>query len=267
MKGHGPSYVDVRGCPNAIDLLGVRVVPMTISELHDTIGRAVEGSGKIVITSQNLHGVYMYHRTEKLRALHARSVPRIDGMPLVWIGSLLGYPVRREHRVTWVDWMDPLMAHAAARGWRVYYLGGRPGVADRAAQVLRQRHPGLDLVTRHGHFDAEKSGEENREVLESIMRARPQVLMVGMGMPRQEVWVEENLHSIHANAVLTCGAAFDYVAGEIPTPPRWMGRVGLEWLYRLLSEPRRLASRYLIEPWFLSGLLARDLWNHWLRRR
>jgi N-acetylglucosaminyldiphosphoundecaprenol N-acetyl-beta-D-mannosaminyltransferase len=87
-----------------------------------------------------------------------------------------------------------------------------------------------------------------------------------MGMPRQEIWVLNNLEKLHAKVILTCGACMDYIAGEIPTPPRWMGRVGLEWLYRLLSEPGRLWKRYLVEPWFLGGLLVRDLWELRIKR-
>lgn len=86
--------------------------------------------------------------------------------------------------------------------------------------------------------------------------------MVGMGMPRQEHWVVEYHERIEANVIWLVGACFDYVAGAIPTPPRWMGRVGLEWLYRLYSEPQRLASRYLLEPWSLVPLMISDLWRH-----
>jgi N-acetylglucosaminyldiphosphoundecaprenol N-acetyl-beta-D-mannosaminyltransferase len=142
----------------------------------------------------------------------------------------------------------------------LFYLGVKPGVAERAAEILRNQYPGLQIRTRHGYF----SSEENEAVVKSINAFKPHILMVGMGMPRQEHWVVDNLNEIHANAILTSGACFDYIAGAIPTPPRWMGRVGLEWLYRLISEPRRLAKRYLIEPWALLPLAIKDLlWNRY----
>jgi len=237
-------------------LLGVVVDPLTIAELNERIAKAVNQGERLIIAHHNLHSVYLYHRDPKMRAFFARAqVVHIDGMPLVYWARVLGYPVRKQHRVTYVDWVHPLMATAAAEGWRVFYLGGKPGVAARAAEKLRQQYPGLVLETRHGYF----TPEENDAVLEEIARFQPHVLMVGMGMPRQEHWVLDNLERISANAILTAGACFDYVAGVIPTPPRWMGRVGLEWLYRLWSEPRRLARRYLLEPWFLVPLALKDL--------
>jgi N-acetylglucosaminyldiphosphoundecaprenol N-acetyl-beta-D-mannosaminyltransferase len=122
---------------------------------------------------------------------------------------------------------------------------------------MRAKHPGLLIRTHHGHFNAERSSAENRRVLAEINDYDPDILMVGMGMPRQEIWVLENNAAISARAVYCCGALMDYVAGEIPTPPRWIGALGFEWLYRLFSEPARLWQRYLIEPWFVLGRLGR----------
>jgi len=239
-----------------LTLLGVTVDPLTITELNKCIAKAVAQGERWIIANHNLHSVYLYHRDPKMRAFFAKAqVVHIDGMSLVYWARVLGYPVTKQHRVTYVDWVHPLMATAAAEGWRVFYLGGKPGVAARAAEKLRQQYPGLVLETRHGYF----TPEENDAVLEEITRFQPHVLMVGMGMPRQEHWVLDNLERISANAILTAGACFDYVAGVIPTPPRWMGRMGLEWLYRLWSEPRRLARRYLLEPWFLVPLALKDL--------
>lgn len=115
-------------------------------------------------------------------------------------------------------------------------------------------------MTADGYFDATAGSAENQKMLELINAYQPNVLMVGMGMPRQEHWILDNLESIHANTILTCGACIDYIAGVIPTPPRWMGRFGLEWLSRLLSEPKRLWRRYLLEPWFVATLFVRELW-------
>ena len=258
----GPAVHSIGGTvlhPRAYELLGVRVYPLTVSELHELIASAVDNQGRVVITSQNLHGVYLYHRSEKMRALHERSLPRIDGMSLVMMGRLLGHRMAPEHRVTWVDWIGPLMDEAVRRGWRIFYLGSKPDVVERGARVLKHRHAGLQLAVRHGYFDTTPGSAENADVLDSIARFQPHILMVGMGMPRQESWIYDNLDYLDVNAILTCGAAMDYVAGVIRTPPRWMGRVGLEWLYRLLSEPRRLGVRYLVEPWFLAPLLIRDL--------
>jgi N-acetylglucosaminyldiphosphoundecaprenol N-acetyl-beta-D-mannosaminyltransferase len=144
------------------------------------------------------------------------------------------------------------------KNWRVFYLGSAPRVVDIGAATLRERHPGLQIECRHGYFDVDPEGSENKNVLQQIADFQPHLLMVGMGMPRQERWIEANLDAIQANIILATGAVLDYVAGVIPTPPRWSGPLGLEWAFRLAAEPRRLASRYLIQPWTLLRVIARD---------
>jgi Teichoic acid biosynthesis proteins len=169
-------------------LLGVVVDPLTIAELNERIAKAVARGERWIIAHHNLHSVYLHHRDPKMRAFFARAhVVHIDGMPLIYWARVLGYPVTKQHRVTYVDWVHPLMATAAAEGWRVFYLGGKPGVAARAAEKLRRQYSGLVLETRHGYF----TPEENDAVLEEIARFQPHVLMVGMGMPRQSTgsWI------------------------------------------------------------------------------
>jgi len=237
-------------------LLGIEVDPLDIAALNRCISDAIARNERWIIANHNLRSVYLYHRDPKMRAFFEQAqIIHIDGMPLVYWARLLGYPIQKAHRVTYVDWVHPLMAAAEAEGWRVFYLGGKPGVAAKAAERLRQRYPRLIIQTRHGYFGP----EENDAVLEEIARFQPHVLMVGMGMPRQEHWVLDNLERISANAILTAGACFDYIAGAIPTPPRWMGKMGLEWFYRLCAEPQRLWRRYLVEPWALVPYFARDL--------
>ena len=121
---------------------------------------------------------------------------------------------------------------------------------------VEDRYPRLNIRTAHGYFDASSSSNENNLLLLSIRDYHPHLLLVGMGMPRQEHWVLDNLDKIDANAILVCGAAMDYVAGSVRTPPRWTGRMGVEWFFRLCHEPTRLWRRYLIEPWSIIGMLC-----------
>ena len=244
-------------------LLGVRVDPLSLAALTAAVTDAVNSGRRCVIANHNLHSICLHRRDERLRAFYRLAhLTFIDGMSIIFAGRLLGFPMRREHRVTYVDWLDPLMATAAASGWRVMYLGGARGVAHRGAAVLRSRHPRLSIETMHGFFDPARDGEENREVLREIRTVAPELLMVGMGMPRQEHWILENLPSLPSCVVLTAGAAITYAAGVVPTPPRWAGQIGMEWLFRLVAEPRRLWKRYLLEPWSALGLLVRDLVTH-----
>lgn len=239
-----------------ISLLGVRIHPLTLAELNALVEGAVAARERTVIAGHNLQSVYLHGRDEELRAFYRRARwVRVDGMPLIALSRGLGHRVGAEHRVTWVDWLHPLLARAAEKGWRVFYLGSRPGVAAAGAERLRAAHPGLRMETEHGYF-----GEaENEAVLARIAAFRPDVLLVGMGRPRQERWIHRSLDRLDVPVVLPCGACMDYVAGAIPTPPRWLGRLGLEWAYRLATEPGRLWRRYLVEPWALLPLYLRDL--------
>jgi len=241
----------------AFDLLGIRFHALSKRDLADRVSQAVDDRARQIIGNHNLHSLYMWFHEPRMREFYSLTdYTHIDGMSLVLLGRLLGLPLKREHRTGYMDLLPLLAERAAEREWRIFYLGSKPGVAEKAARMLRSRYPGLQIRTHHGHFNAEHSGPENQEVLAEIKTYAPDILMVGMGMPRQEVWVLENQKDIAAQAVFCCGALMDYIAGEIPTPPRWIGRLGFEWLYRLLSEPARLWRRYLFEPWSVMGRLA-----------
>jgi N-acetylglucosaminyldiphosphoundecaprenol N-acetyl-beta-D-mannosaminyltransferase len=153
------------------------------------------------------------------------------------------------------------MRTASDRNWRVFYLGSRPDVVSNALNILRGDFPGIEIAGMSGFFNVQRDSPDNQAVLQTIASHRPHILLVGMGMPRQEYWIYENFTSIRANVILPAGAAIEYVAGTIPTPPRWAGRLGLEWIWRLVSEPRRLAGRYLIEPWTIFYILLVELFS------
>ena len=131
-------------------------------------------------------------------------------------------------------------------------------MAEQAAEALRKRWPSVEIGVRHGYFELDDPNEA-AAVVETIRDWRPDVLFVGMGMPRQERWVARHRAALPPCVIFTVGAAFDYEAGVTPTPPRWSGRLGLEWLFRFAAEPSRLFSRYFIEPWSLIGPALADL--------
>jgi N-acetylglucosaminyldiphosphoundecaprenol N-acetyl-beta-D-mannosaminyltransferase len=246
-------------------ILGATVHGLTIGTLNELIGRAIETGSRWVIAHHNINSLVLCRRDATFREFYASAeFVHIDGMPLVWMARLLGHPLRREHRVTYVDWVPSLMAESARRGWRVFLLGGRPGVAARAAKGLERRNPGLATATAHGYFDV-TSREQNERVLETIDRCDPHILMIGMGMPRQEKWILRHRSRIAASVILPCGGAIDYAADSVPVPPRWSGSVGLEWAFRLCAEPSRLWKRYLLEPWPLVLPLAREVRQRYRR--
>lgn len=240
-------------------LLDTWVNALTQPELNQLLQDIISAKRRCIVANHNLHSLYVYHHDSKMREFYRQAdYIHVDGMAMVAIGQLFGLPLERKHRVTYADWIYSIMSTAARERWRVFYLGSKPGVAEQGAQIFRQQYPTLQLKTAHGYFNAQPESDDSQNLLNAINQYRPHLLMVGMSMPRQEHWILDNISQLKANVVLPSGAAIDYVAGNVPTPPRWAGRWGLEWLFRLIAEPRRLGQRYLIEPWFvLKILLAR----------
>lgn len=259
MDGSASSAVSFERGPDYM-VLGVRISPLTREQWLNVVAEGVESGHRRLLVSQNMHSAFIAPRSDGLTRLQEQAdVVRIDGMPLVWIARLLGLPVTREHRAGFMDMLPLLMSAAAERGWKVMVIGGRPGVAEKAAERLRRQHPGLKLITEDGYFPLDDADGEVGKRLARVREEGVDVLLIGMGMPRQEEFLLRYLDQVQAPVVGTCGAAFDYVAGEIPMAPRWLSALGLEWLFRLVAEPRRLWRRYLVEPLHLLPRLAKDV--------
>jgi N-acetylglucosaminyldiphosphoundecaprenol N-acetyl-beta-D-mannosaminyltransferase len=241
-------------------IFGVDTEPMSIDELNSIIGKMMSGVlSKRIIASLNLHSVYLSHKDKKIKSFFDISYKRADGMPIILWGKLLGFPFSRNQRVTWVDWMDPFMNYVQKNKWKIFYLGSKPEIANSAIVKLRKKFPDIEIVYHDGYFNVSKEHPENKQVLADITKEKPDILLVGMGMPRQEHWIYDNYSNINVKVIITCGAAMEYVAGYVTLPPRWMGRLCLEWLYRLSENPLRFFTRYLIEPWFIIPWAIRDL--------
>jgi N-acetylglucosaminyldiphosphoundecaprenol N-acetyl-beta-D-mannosaminyltransferase len=245
---------------DTVNFLGLTIQPRSMCEMNKVVEEGIRERRKWIVANHNLHSVYLFHKHLKVREFYARAHwTYLDGMPLVALGRLYGYPLQREQRVTNADWTRPLMELAANNGWRVFYLGSRKQVAEKGAAQLRELYPNLQIDVSDGYFDARWGSVENEALVDRINDYKPDLLMVGMGMPRQEFWTQENYARLDAHVILSSnGAALDYIVGAVPTPPRWAGRVGLEWMFRLVNEPRRLFARYLVEPWYILLILLLD---------
>lgn len=242
--------------------LGIRVDELEISRLNELVTDTVAANGKIIIACHNLHSLYIFHHDPKMRAFHDRAdYVHIDGMGIVLIGWLLGYPVKRFHRVTYLDWIRPLLEQGNSRKWRVFYLGMRDSICHRVGEVLKRDIPDLDFQTAHWDIENKCEAALKEVVREKINDFQPNILFVGLGQPRQEHWILDNYTHISANVVLPCGAAMDYIAGAASAPPRWAGKLGIEWLFRLVNEPRHLWRRYLIEPWYVLRLFCLQIFR------
>jgi N-acetylglucosaminyldiphosphoundecaprenol N-acetyl-beta-D-mannosaminyltransferase len=244
------------------DLLGSKITPATAAELCDLIDGHVAAERPCVVASQNLHGMYVALHDPAVRRLHEGDATyvHIDGMPIVWLCRLAGIRASAEHRVTLLDLIWPLLERAEQQGRRVYALGGTDLVASAAAKAIAGRLPRLALRAHHGFFD---DGAETQAVLEDIRAFQTDIVLVGLGMGRQERWILDHAPSIAPACIVTVGACMEYLGGAVKTPPRWLGPLGLEWLFRFAENPKRFWRRYLLEPWVVAFALA----GHLARRR
>lgn len=220
----------------------------------------VEAGRKAVIANHNLHSLYLLRRDPGMRRFYdLADLVELDSAPLVLFGRMLKLSSRPFHRCTYLDWRKHFWSVASRLNWRVMYIGGADGVAAEAASRLKARYPGAVIETRSGYFNASAGSEGNAAMVQAVADFKPHILFVGMGMPRQERWIAENYEALPDCAIFSVGAAFDYEAGVQKAAPRWMGRLGMEWAFRLFADPKRLFTRYCVEPWFLVGPALADL--------
>jgi len=213
-----------------------------------------------IIANHNPNSLYLLRKNPEMRRFYERAdLVELDSTPLVKFAKLLGLKSRQFHRCTYLDWRDHFWSLVNRNGWRVMYVGGTQDVVDVAVERLTSRYPRARLKAHNGYFDATPGSAENVAVLKEVEAFNPHILFVGMGMPRQEIWIVQNLEALPNCAIFSVGAAFDYEAGAQKCAPRWMGRAGIEWLYRLVADPRRLFRRYCVEPWSLLDLVYADV--------
>lgn len=243
-----------------VRLLGQTVDLVRPEEVLHHVETWIEARKKVVIANHNLNSLALLEKHPELKRFYERAdLVEVDSTPLIHFAKLLGLHGKAFHRCTYLDWRDHFWSLVDRNGWRVMYVGGEAGVVERARDRLSTCYPRADIKVRDGFFDASPGSADNDRVVEEVRAYRPHILFVGMGMPRQELWILNNLDALPDCAIFSVGAAFDYEAGAQKAAPRWMGRMGVEWLFRLVNDPKRLARRYLIEPWSLSHLIVADL--------
>jgi N-acetylglucosaminyldiphosphoundecaprenol N-acetyl-beta-D-mannosaminyltransferase len=200
-----------------------------------------------------------YERPWLVDILNEADLVYCDGDGVVLGARLLGQHL--PGRITLADWLWELADFAQARGYSLFFLGAREGVAARAAERLCERFPELKIAgTHHGYFDKAADSAENQAVLRLIADSKPDILIVGYGMPIQEKWLHENWPKLETHIAIAGGAIFDFISEELKRAPTWMNDHGLEWLGRLLVEPGRLWQRYLVgNPLFLGRVLRARL--------
>jgi N-acetylglucosaminyldiphosphoundecaprenol N-acetyl-beta-D-mannosaminyltransferase len=240
-----------------VDVLGVGISAVDMTTAVDVIGGWIERGEQHYVCVTGVHGVMESQRDADLRRIHnASGLTTPDGMPMVWAGRRAGATWMR--RVYGPDLMLALAEQAAARGWRSFFYGGREGVPERLVENLRRRYPGFEAVGWYSPPFRPLSAAEDAAIVERINALRPDLVWVGLSTPKQERWMDAHVGRLEAPVFLGVGAAFDIHAGTLPQAPHWMQTNGLEWMYRLIREPRRLWRRYLsIVPRFMVQIVRR----------
>ncbi len=229
---------------NRVNVLGVGVSALNLESALAEIAGAIRARRKGYICVTGVHGVMEAQSNEAFRGiLNNAFLCTPDGMPMVWVGKINGQ--RDMSRVYGPDLMLDICNWSETNPCRHFFFGGAPGVADLLVEKLKARFPKMEIVGTYTPPFRPLNATEENELREKIRAARPDIFWVGLSTPKQEKFMAEYLPKLDATLMVGVGAAFDFLSGRVKQAPRWMQRSGLEWFYRLCSEPRRLAGRYL----------------------
>jgi N-acetylglucosaminyldiphosphoundecaprenol N-acetyl-beta-D-mannosaminyltransferase len=224
------------------------------------VSYAVAGGPPAYVVTPNAQHIVLVENDARLREIYERADLIVaDGISLVLAARVFGRELHE--RVAGVDLFERLCELAAESGLRVFFLGGRPGSADLTAAKLLEQYPNLKVTTYCPPMRFEHSPDELRRTAEIVERARPDLLFVGFGAPKQEFWIYEHGLRLGAAVSIGVGGTFELVAGVVPRAPKWVQNIGTEWLYRLCMEPRRLWRRYLIGNAQFCGLVLQQGWR------
>lgn len=240
-----------------VDVLGVHISAINPAVALEEITGWIERREQHYVCVTGVHGVMESQTDRELRDIHnASGLTTPDGVPMVWAGRYAGF--RNMERVYGPDLMLAVLERAAERGWSSYFYGGKEGVPNLLAERLSARFPGLEVAGTHSPPFRPLTEAEDEEIVARINSAAPELVWIGLSTPKQERWMADHIDRLTSPVLLGVGAAFDFHAGLIPQAPPRMQRLGLEWLYRLAKEPRRLWRRYLYNnPRFVRAVVSR----------
>lgn len=245
-------------------LFGIGIDNVTTDQAVEALRRLLDsGKGQHYVVTPNVDHVVRLENDAAFRQAYAGATLVLpDGMPLVWASRVLGKPLKE--RVTGADLLPRACAMGARDGRSIFLLGGREGVAELAARKLAEKYPGLRIAGVYSPpMGFERDPAENRRIAALVNRARPDILVVGLGAPKQELWIAAHRRSLDFGVALCIGAAIDFAAGTLSRAPRVLRRTGFEWAWRLAREPRRLWKRYLVDDMAFGRIVLRE----WRRLR
>ena len=230
----------------SVYLLGRRIDCMNIPSIVEAIRKACIEGKQITVAHYNIHGFNLSMQFPwYYQFLQSAEITNCDGMGILKAISFMGLDLPVDYRVSYSLLMPKILENCNQNEFSVFLLGGKPQILQDAINNLQQQYPKASFAGHHGYFDKEDP-EANEALVEQINQFQPNILIVGMGMPIQEYWVQKYRHKLQANTIMVGGAIIDRMAGMVSDCPRFISDSGFEWLYRLVREPKRLAARYLL---------------------
>ena len=228
-------------------LLNTSINNLTISEAIDAIEKMITSKDKSYIVAVNIDVIIKIENDPYLKKIvDEANLVLVDGQPLVWISKYNGYTIK--DKVSGSDLVPLLCKVAAKKGYKIFILGGKEGVAKKAQKQLEEKFPNINIVGTYAPpFGFEKNSNELTYINNMISRAHPDLLITCFGCPKQEKWIYENISKYDAKVSICAGATVDFLAGNVKRAPHWMSTHGLEWFYRFLMEPKRMFKRYFID--------------------
>jgi len=230
-----------------VDILGTPVSSLTMDELFRDWESVIKEGEKAQVCITPVNSILAARATARVQEIykHADFV-LCDGVPVKWASGFLGDPIKQ--RITGLDVLPRIFPFAESRNFTIFLLGASPGVAETLKKVMEAKHPGVKIVgTFVPPFRAAFSKEENEEMIAAINAVKPDILLVSLTAPKQDIWIAENLEKLDTHVAIGIGGAFEVAAGMIQRAPLWMQKSGLEWFYRFLQEPKRMFKRYFVE--------------------
>jgi len=241
-----------------VDVLGVKISAINMSIALEEIERWISSQERAYICLTPAHSIMDCYTNPDLYPLfNGSNMTTPDGMSIVWLLKLRGYSY--VERVTGSDLMDATMRYSAQRGWKHYFYGGQEGIPEKLTKHFLCRYPDLKIVGAYSPPFRPLTPEEDEDVVARIHQAKPDIIWVGISSPKQEIWMASHVDILDVPILIGVGAAFDFLSGKKKRAPLWMQKTGLEWLFRFITEPKRLWPRYRMYPWFSVLALAQML--------
>lgn len=246
-----------------VNILGTWIDNLTMSEALLRICKLVDDGKFSYVVTPNVDHLIKLRKDSDFRQIYNKATIVLpDGMPILWTSIIMGTPLKE--RVNGTDLFLKLCEVSSEKGYKLFFLGGKPGSALKAAKVLRGKYQKINVIGEYSPpFGFENNKPENDKIVKMIKNGKPDILFVGLGAPKQEKWVFRHFKELNVPVSIGIGASFEFASGVVKRAPVWMQKSGLEWFWRLMMEPKRLWRRYLVDDMKFLGLVAKA----WLKER